>query len=199
MTEAGSDIPDTPLTPDTELPPPGTDLLADRAGHWELDRHGSTVAFRHKTYWGLMTVRGRFAEVSGAADVGPDGSVQGRVEVLVASLDTRNNQRDRHLRSSDFFNNAEYPHLVVTISRAVVDPSEPDEQVILDGELQTAGVTRPVTITARVTDVTADSATLQAEVVVNRAEFSMTWNRLGMLKGDATAAVVLRFTRTAGI
>jgi len=56
-------------------------------------------------------------------------------------------------------------------------------------------VTRPLTFTARTSDTSADAVTLTADVIIDRADFGMTWDKLGVAKGAATITVVAHFTR----
>ena len=49
--------------------------------------------------------------------MGPDGKVTGQLVMDAASLNSKNKQRDRHLRSADFFDAADHPRVVVTVSR----------------------------------------------------------------------------------
>ena len=69
-----------------------------------------------KTFWGLLTVRGHFDRFSGSYEVGPDGAT---IELTIDadSLDTGNANRDKHLRSTDFFRVAEHPQVRFTSTR----------------------------------------------------------------------------------
>ena len=75
---------------------------------WSVDRDETSVEFAVKTFWGLATVRGRFDRFGGSYEVGPDGT---KIELTIDadSLDTGNGTRDKHLRSTDFFDVAEHP------------------------------------------------------------------------------------------
>src|ERR1035441_3593592 len=75
-------------------------------GVWEIDPGTSVLEFRVKHFWGAVTVRGRFGTVTGRLDVAASGIVSGTVEAEVASLDTGNATRDKHLRSAAFFDAA---------------------------------------------------------------------------------------------
>ena len=68
-------------------------------------------------------------------------------------------------------------------------------ELAVDGAVTAAGKTRPLALTAKIVDVAPDSATLSAEVQIDRADFGMTWNQLGMLRGRATLSVTARFNR----
>jgi polyisoprenoid-binding protein YceI len=168
-------------------------LLGGAVGNWALDASRSSVSFRSKTIWGLVTVRGTFSDVSGTGEIGPDGSAHGRLEIVSASLDTKHRKRDKHLRSADFFNSETHREIVVTVRSAVLRDGG---DVAIDGELTTAGITRPLSLVAKVTEATPDAITLRAELPINRADFNMTWNQLGMLRGASVITVVARFTRS---
>lgn len=161
---------------------------------WVLDPTASTAAFSHKTMWGLATVHGTFRELAGSGEVLADGSGRGRLEIAAASLDSRNRQRDTHLRSADFFNAAEQPVIVVDIVR--VTPLDSDSAQV-SGTLTVAGRTRPLVVAAKVTESTDQAVTLAAEADIDRADFGMTWNRAGLLKGTAHLSVVTRFVRAS--
>ncbi len=71
------------------------------------------------------------------------------------------------------------------------------DQVAIQGTLTVAGETRPLSFNATLAEVTPSAFTLRAEgVVVDRAEFGLTWNQMGMVAGPATVDVVARFTRS---
>ena len=160
---------------------------------WTLDPGRSSVALRSKSVWGLVTVRGSFGELAGNAEILPGGAGRGRLEIGAASLDTKNAKRDRHLASADFFNAAEYPSIVAALASA----TRTGDRVAVRGTLTLAGVTRPLSFTATLADVSPVTFTLRADgVVVDRAEFGLTWNQMGMLTGPATVSVVARFTRS---
>ena len=161
---------------------------------WTLDPARSSVTLRHKTMWGLVTVGGAFGDLAGQAEVGADGTARGQLEIGAASLDTGNAKRDKHLRSADFFNADEHPHIVAVLQRADLAGGAGD-QVTVTGQLTAAGVTRPLTFTATLAEVTESAVTVRAEAEIDRAQFGMTWNQLGMLRGPATISVVARFTR----
>lgn len=161
------------------------------AGHWVLDPGQSSADFRHKTIWGLVTVRGQFSGLSGEGDLGADGSVTGKLEIPAASVDTKNPTRDKHLRSPDFFNADAHPSITFTATSAAIGASG---ELLVNGDLSAGGTSRPLSVTAKLAAVAADSATLTAEVDIDRADFGMTWNMLGMVKGPATISVTAHFT-----
>jgi polyisoprenoid-binding protein YceI len=161
---------------------------------WQLDPSGSTVTISHKTIWGLVMVRGEFTDLSGSAEILPDGSAHGRLEIGAESLSTKHGKRDAHLRSADFFNIAEHPQIVVDVTEAT---RRDGDSVAANGTLTVAGQTKPLTLTATVTEATDQAITLKADTQIDRADFGMSWNQLGMIKGVAQVSVVARFVRPA--
>jgi polyisoprenoid-binding protein YceI len=172
-------------------PAPATTTLTGPS-RWTLDAARSSVTLRHKTMWGLATVRGAFGDLAGSAEIGADGSLRGRLEIGAASLDTGNAKRDKHLRSADFFHADRHPHIVAALQRADLA----GDTLTVTGQLTVAGITRPLTFTATLAEVTESAVTVRAEAEVDRGQFDMTWNQLGMLRGPATISVLARFTRT---
>ena len=164
------------------------------AGRWVLDPRASRVEFRVRHFWGAVTVRGWFERFEGEGAVGPDGKVAGQLVIDAASLDTKNKQRDRHLRSADFFDAADHPRVVVTVSQAELTHGA---QLAAKGELEAAGVREPLSFTGEVVDASADAVTLQAEVTVDRSRFGMTWSPLRIASMQATGSVTARFTRAS--
>lgn len=170
---------------------------------WTLDPAHSSVTLRHKSMWGLVTVRGAFGDLAGQAEIGADGSARGRLEIGAASLDTGNAKRDKHLRSADFFNAGAHPHIVAVLQQADLaggtdlagSMGRTGDPVTVTGQLTVAGITRPLTFSATLAEVTESAVTVRAEAEVDRGQFDMTWNQLGMLRGPATVSVLARFTR----
>ena len=158
---------------------------------WRLDPAGSSVTFQHKTVWGLATVRGTFGQLSGSGEIAADGAASGRLVIEAASLDTKHGARDKHLRSADFFNVETHPQIVVEISRV----TRHGDTAAVAGTLTTAGVTRPLALTATIAPESPEAVTLTASGEFDRADFGMTWGKLGMIRGKATVTVVARFSR----
>lgn len=174
--------------------PGATAQLADgtAAGSWVLDPTGSTAEFRVRHFWGAITVRGTLGSMAGEADISPDGAVTGQISFGTRSLDTGHKQRDRHLRSADFFGTDEHPQAVLTVTSA--RPAGPDG-LGCQGTLDVAGHARPVTFEARIQEATGQAVVLTAELQVDRAEFGMTWSPLHMASMTALGTVRARFIR----
>ncbi|MFE5038075.1 YceI family protein [Streptomyces sp. NPDC056683] len=162
-------------------------------GLWQLDPTASTVAVRHKTFWGLVTVKGTFAGVTGRGEVTADGAATGSVTIDAASLDTGNKKRDDHLRSADFFDADNHPEITFAVRNA----RHTGDEAQVDGQLTVRGVSRPQKATAKLVSADADGLTLEAEFQVVREEFGITFNQMRMMGGPTTVTATLRFTRTA--
>ncbi|HEX9546376.1 MAG TPA: YceI family protein [Acidimicrobiales bacterium] len=110
------------------------------AGDWVLDPSRSKVELHTRHTWGLRPVEGVFREVSGLGAVSPAG------EVTAASIDTKNKKRDDHLRSDDFFDVGNYPHISFAVERATPN----SDAVIVTGRLRVRDRTRPLELPVRV-------------------------------------------------
>src|SRR5215470_7033979 len=167
-------------------------LLQDAklAGSWALDASRSEVRLKSRSVWGLVPVKGVFREVTGNGTVSAAGDVTGTITVAARSVDTKNNRRDEHLRSADFFDAANHPDITFT-----VDGIRPDNGgVRVAGSLTVRGRTRPVSFGARVSSADGE-VTLDGQVQVNRADFGLTWNRMGTASMHNTITVHAVFTR----
>ncbi len=174
--------------------PRATSLLADgaAAGDWVLDPAASRAEFGVKHFWGAITVRGIFEHLTGQATVGADGTVTGRISFDARSLNTKNKQRDKHLRSADFFHVDTHPHATLTVTSArPVGPAELECQ----GTFEAAGHAGPVTFTAHIREATAQGVVLTAELDTDRRQFGMTWSPLHIASMTAQGTVTARFTR----
>ncbi|MEW2303218.1 YceI family protein [Streptomyces sp. NPDC006655] len=163
-------------------------------GLWQLDPTASAVAFRHKSIWGLITVKGTFAGVSGRGEVAPDGTAAGTLVIDAASLDTKNKKRDDHLRSADFLDAADHPEITFEVRGAERGAGD---TVRVDGRLTVRGISRPQQVTAKLVAADAEGLTLETEFQVIREEFGVTFNQLRMMGGPTTVTATLRFTRAA--
>jgi len=162
------------------------------AGSWTLDASRSTVGLRSRSMWGLAPVKGTFREVAGHGTVTPDGQASGTVMVGSASVDTKISKRDAHLRSAEFFDSDTHPHITFRVDR--MTPAR--QGVTVTGALTVRDQTRPVTFDATISALDPSEVWLDAEVRVNRADFGLTWNQLGMASMHNTITIHAVFTRS---
>ena len=167
-------------------------LLKDGAlaGEWVLDPRKSSIWLKSKVM-GVVPVNGVFREVSGNGTVFPDGKVSGSLTVGAASIDTKNTRRDTHLRSGDFFDSANHPEITFT-----ADGIRPSGQgAAVTGALTVRGRTRPLSFDAAVSGQGDGELWLDAEARINRADFGLTWNLMGMASMHNTITIHATFTR----
>ena len=146
------------------------------SGTWAIDPVHSSIEFQVK-HLGIATVKGHFGEFEGTLEVGPGGaSAHGTVKV--ASVNTREPQRDEHLRSPDFFDAEKLPE--ITFQSTAITAVDEDEFKV-EGDLSIHGVTRPVTLKATVEGTETDPqgnerVGLSATAQINRSDFDMKFN-----------------------
>ena len=175
----------------TQLAPQA--LLQDGvlAGEWVLDPRKSSIRLKNKSMGGLLRVNGVFREASGNVTVSPGGEVSGTVTVAAASIDTKNTRRDTHLRSADFFDSGNHPDITFTADG--IRPS--GRGVAVTGALTVRGRTRPLSFDAAASVQGDGEVWLDAEVHINRADFGLTWNLMGMASMNNTLTIHATFTR----
>jgi len=147
---------------------------------WAIDAAHSHVEFAVKHLM-IATVKGRFADVQGTVEAADDFS-NAAVDVTIgaASIDTRQEQRDAHLRSADFFDVERFPS--ITFKSRRTEPG-PRGGLRLTGNLTLHGVTREVAL-----DVVAEGhgrdpwggerAGFSATTTINRQDYGLTWNQV---------------------
>ena len=154
-----------------------TDIPGYKAGTWVLDASHSEVGFsvRHMM---ISKVRGTFA-VAEATIVAPENPLELTLDakVDVASINTKDEGRDNHLRSADFFDVENYPNITF-VSTGV---RQQGGDFLVDGDLTIKDVTKPVTFEVEFGGFGTDpwgnyKAGATAKTVINREEFGLTWN-----------------------
>jgi polyisoprenoid-binding protein YceI len=147
------------------------------AGTWTIDPVHSDVSFtvRHMV---VSKVRGHFDRFSGEIVTGAN-PLDSRVtaEIDLASINTGNEQRDAHLRSTDFFETDAHP----TMTYRSTGVRRDGEDLIVDGELTLKGVTRQVPLRLEIGGFGPDAyggtrAGFSATAEINRREFGVNWN-----------------------
>lgn len=161
------------------------------AGNYSIDAAHSRVGFsvRHMM---ISNVRGEFTKLSGGATYDPSNPEATRVtaEVETGSINTREEQRDTHLRSQDFFDSEHFP-VMTFVSKSARKKGDGLE---LKGELTIRGTTHEVTL--NVEDITPERSDpwgkkrlgASARTKIRRSDFGMRWNAAleagGVLVGD---------------
>jgi polyisoprenoid-binding protein YceI len=149
-------------------------------GRYGLDPSHSHVGFtvRHAM---VSKVRGRFAEVSGSIVIGEDPTASSvTVEIPAGSIDTRDEQRDGHLRSPDFLDVEQFPAL--TFRSTSVRPAGSGRWQV-EGELTVRDQTRPVLLDVDFEGGVVDPwgnhrIGFSARASIDREDFGLTWNQV---------------------
>jgi polyisoprenoid-binding protein YceI len=153
------------------------DIPGYRVGTWVLDPAHSEVTFtvRHMM---ISKVRGTFGVKSGKL-VAPENPLEAQVEanVDVTSIDTKDEGRDQHLRSADFFDVENYPTMEFRSTGVRIEKGD----FLVDGELTIRGIIKPVTFDFDFGGFGTDpwgnyKAGATAKAVINREDFGLTWN-----------------------
>jgi len=158
-------------------------------GTWDIDASHSTVGFsvRHMM---VSKVRGYFRQFSGELVTAADPSQSSVTATIdMDSIDTRQEQRDAHIKSADFFDVGN--HTVMTFRSTGVRAEGEDWHV--DGELTLKGITKPVTLELELNGFGPDAyggtrAGFSAKTVISRSEFgvdiAMPMDGGGVVVGD---------------
>jgi polyisoprenoid-binding protein YceI len=168
-----------------------TTITETATGTYDIDASHSTIGFvaRHAM---IAKVRGAFNEIEGAGHFDADDPTRSTLEVVIrtASVDTRNADRDGHLRSADFFDVDNHP----TMTFASTEVEAVDESTYaVTGDLTIKGVTRPVVFDVQLGGTAVDPwgntrLGLEGSAVVNRKDWDLTWNTAldagGVLVGE---------------
>ena len=181
------------MSPSSQTTPSAAQVLHDgeAAGSWVLDGSSTEIRLNSKSIWGLAPVKGAFHEVSGDGTVSPSGDVTGAITVAARSVDTNHKKRDNHLRSADFFDVDSYPDVTFTVDEVNIAGNG----LTVAGQLSVRGRTRPASFDVSVSRFDGKEAYLDGELHVNRADFGLTWNWLGMASMNSTITVHAVFTR----
>ncbi len=158
---------------------PTTEEQLIAQGTWNVDPKHSSVEFQVK-HMGIATVKGFFGEFEGALEVGETlGESKAYGKVVVDSVTTRDEARDGHLKSGDFFDAA--THTEITFASTSITGGSGDELTI-EGDLTIRGVTKPITLKATVDGADTDPwgnerVGVEATTTIVRSDYGMSFNQ----------------------
>jgi polyisoprenoid-binding protein YceI len=174
---------------------------ADLTGDFVIDPTHSSIGFtaRHAM---VTKVRGTFEQFEGKArlDAANPAASTAEVVIQVASINTRQAQRDEHLRTNEFFDAPAFPE--ITFRSTGVQVLSPDT-FALTGDLTVKGTTKSITVEFEHTGVATDvygnvRAGFEGKAVLNRSDYGISWNAAletgGVLVSDK---IVLEFDISA--
>lgn len=146
---------------------------------WKIDTSHTNIEFGVK-HMMVTTVRGTFTNFDGTVTVDPSNLLNSKVEgwIELDSINTRDANRDNHLRSADFFDAANHPRMTF-VSKRITKAG--DDQYKVTGDLTIRGITKEFTF-----DVTSEGQYknpwgstvwgLTAKGTLNRKEYGLNWN-----------------------
>jgi len=162
------------------------------ASTWNLDKSHSGITFsaRHMM---ITNVRGSFNDFDAvvSADASDLTGLEASLTIDVNSIDTKDEGRDGHLKSPDFFNAEQFPQISFKKTELV---AKGGEDYALTGDLTIAGVTKSVTLNTEISGPAKDpwgntKFGVVADGSISRSEFGLSWNAAletgGFLVGDA--------------
>ncbi|MGH7585258.1 MAG: YceI family protein [Gemmatimonadales bacterium] len=151
---------------------------------WVIEVAHSELTFRVRHL--VSRANGTFRKWSGVISADPGRWNEGSVDVTIdaATIDTRHERRDNHLRSEEFFDVANHP--TITFRSTSVDIA--GSQLRLTGDLTIRGIARPVVLEGEILGAQGNRAGFSATTKVNRLDYGLQWNRAveggGLVLGD---------------
>jgi len=171
---------------------------------WNIDPVHSTAEFKVK-HMMISNVKGQFSGIKGSLTHDESDPANSRVEASIdtASINTRDPQRDAHLKSADFFDVEKFPELTFKSTRVARNS---DGELEVAGDLTIRGVTRSVVFAVEGPSEPAKDPWgntrlgLAAGTKINRKDFGLTWNAAletgGILVGDdVTISLDVQFVK----
>lgn len=159
---------------------------------WNIDPVHSVAEFKVK-HMMISNVKGQFTGVTGTLTLDEEDATKSKVQVSIeaASINTREEQRDAHLKSADFFDVEKFPALSFRSTRVA---RKGEDELEVEGDLTIHGVTRTVKFavegpTAPGKDPWGNTRIgISATTKINRKDYGLTWNAAletgGILVGD---------------
>jgi polyisoprenoid-binding protein YceI len=152
---------------------------------WRLDPAASIAEFRVPHFWGLLTVKGRFERFDGRLDADSAGPQRLELTIDAASVSTRNRQRDRHLRSSDFFDVDHHPEVGF---RSTAIERAGDGSLRVHGVLTAAAGHVALELDPTV-EQTGDQMQIDVRATIDQRQLGITWSPFGMTRAPVTVHV----------
>ncbi|WP_164123419.1 MULTISPECIES: YceI family protein [Sphingobacterium] len=146
---------------------------------WNLDTAHSEIEFKVR-HMMISTVKGQFKNFEVSINSESDDISKGIVSVKIdtTSIDTKNEQRDQHLKSDDFFDTTEFP-TITFVSTSVVGDVRDDFKI--HGDLTVKGITKSIVVKAEFGGIAKDpwgneKVGYTVKGAINRSDFGLTWN-----------------------
>ena len=169
------------------------------ASEWEVDPAHTTATFavRHMM---VTTVKGSFEKVNGTVALDDANPTRSKIEFAIdaASINTRNEQRDGHLKSPDFFDVAKHPKATF-VSTEIVPGGEKGASHTVTGNFTLHGVTKSIKFPAKIA-VTDGSAKVDSEFFINRKDFGIVYpgQANNLIRDEVVIKLALNGTKPSG-
>ena len=149
------------------------------AATYEIDKAHSSMGFAVKHLM-VSTVRGGFTDFAGSVMFDPNdlGSFNAEATIQADSVNTQQAERDKHLKSADFFDTATYP--TITFKSSKLEKTESGYNLM--GDLTIRGTTKavsiPITISGPVKGPGGDVIGMEGSLEINRQDYGVSWNKV---------------------
>lgn len=164
---------------------------------YKLDPSHTNILFKIK-HLVVATVTGRFDTFEGSFDFDEKTGQMANLDVKInaKSINTNEPDRDKHLRSADFFNTEKYPEILFTSAKSTTKNQKP---VALSGEITLVGQKKPLTFQmdhkGAIRDPWGNERIIfEATTTINRKDFGINWNKKldkgGFMIGDEVKVIV---------
>ena len=173
---------------------------------WNIDSTHSVVEFKVK-HMMISNVKGHFSGVTGTLSLHETDLTQSSVEasIDIASIHTRDENRDTHLKSAEFFDAEQFPTMQLKSTHIAL---KSDGELVVTGDLTIKGVTHSVKFAVEgPTPTTKDPwgntrIGVEATTKINRKDFGLTWNAAletgGVMVGEEISITLdLEFVKQA--
>lgn len=160
---------------------------------WHIDGAHSEIGFKVKHLM-VSNVKGFFEKFSGTLTTDDDDLTNAKVsfETDVASISTRNEARDKHLKSGDFFDADKFPKITFTSTSFT---KKPDDNFTVVGDLTMRGVTKSIELNVLKNGIAKGMdgkrvMSFDVEGMINRMDFGVSWNSVIEAGGVAVSPEV---------
>jgi polyisoprenoid-binding protein YceI len=173
--------------------------VANAANAYTADKVHSSIGFTI-SHMVVSRVTGGFGDYEAAIQFDPTDTANAKFDftIKVASIDTRNDARDKHLKSADFFDAEKFSDITFKTKNVV---AKGGEEYVVTGDLTMKGVTRgvelPVTVRGPVANPMGGGQILgiESHFILNRQDYGVSWNKVldngGVMVGNDVHADVL--------
>lgn len=164
--------------------------------NWNLDKAHSEIEFKVR-HMMISSVKGLFEDFEVTLNSETEHLAESSVDVViqVASINTKNEQRDQHLKSTDFFDVENFPQITFKSTEVI---TKSVDEFILKGDLTIKETTRPIELAVELGGLAKDhwgntKVGYNVSGKINREDFGLTWNAV-LETGGVMVSEDVKFT-----